>query len=123
MRAADQFHVGIVVDDLEASLAQFSDLFGFEWCDAIHVEQPVFFPSGEETVGFRSATPATPPRIEVIQGHPDTLWMPAAGSGIHHLGYCSDDVAKRREGHLPLLCGALASWAGSQGWRFGSIEE
>jgi len=31
--------------------------------------------------------------MEVIQAVAGTLWMPAAGSGIHHLGYWSDDVA------------------------------
>ena len=30
MRAADQFHAGIVVDDLEASLADLAELFGYE---------------------------------------------------------------------------------------------
>ena len=33
------------------------------------------------------------PRLEIIQAVPGTLWEPAAGSGIHHLGYWSDDVA------------------------------
>ena len=35
----------------------------------------------------------TVPRVEVIQSIPGTLWTPAVGSGIHHLGYWSDDVA------------------------------
>jgi hypothetical protein len=29
----------------------------------------------------------------VIQSIPGTLWTPGPGSGIHHLGYWSDDVA------------------------------
>lgn len=31
--------------------------------------------------------------VEIIQSVPGTLWKPVAGSGIHHLGYWSDDVA------------------------------
>jgi catechol 2,3-dioxygenase-like lactoylglutathione lyase family enzyme len=93
MKAADQFHTGIVVDDLERSLGELSELFGYEWCDEIHVEQPVQTPSGDTTVEFRFRYSRSTPRLEVIEHRPGTLWVPAAGSGIHHLGYWSDDVA------------------------------
>jgi glyoxalase/bleomycin resistance protein/dioxygenase superfamily protein len=93
MRAADQFHVGIVVADLEASLAELAALFGYEWCDEIHLEQPVQFPSGERNVEFRFRYSRDTPRLEVIEARAGTVWTPAAGSGIHHLGYWSDDVA------------------------------
>ena len=35
MKAGDQFHVGIVVDDLDATLAELTALFGYEWSDPI----------------------------------------------------------------------------------------
>ncbi len=41
MRAADHFHAGIVVDDLEACLADLTELFGYEWCEPISVSTPV----------------------------------------------------------------------------------
>jgi hypothetical protein len=93
MRAADQFHIGVVVADLDAALAELTQLFGYEWCDEIRVDQPVRVPSGDMTVEFQFRYSRTTPRLEVIQQQPGTLWMPAAGSGIHHLGYWSDDVA------------------------------
>ncbi len=93
MRAADQFHTGVVVDDLERALAELTALFGYEWCDEVHVEQPVHLPSGDTTVEFRFHYSRNAPRLEVIGHQPGTLWVPAAGSGIHHLGYWSDDVA------------------------------
>lgn len=94
MKAADQFHVGIVVDDLDAALAQLSDLFGYEWCDEIAVSTPVALPTGDVVVDQRFSYSTNAPRLEIIQSIPDTLWMPAAGSGIHHVGYWSDDVAR-----------------------------
>jgi len=94
VRAEDQFHVGIVVDDLDESLAHFTALFGYDWCDEVHVDQSVLLPGGETVVDFRFRYSRDAPRIEVIQSQPGTLWTPAAGSGIHHLGFWSDDVVK-----------------------------
>jgi Glyoxalase/Bleomycin resistance protein/Dioxygenase superfamily len=93
MKAADQFHTGVVVADLDKALAELSQLFGYEWCDEIHVEQPVQTPAGDATVEFRFRYSRSTPRLEVIEQRPGTLWVPAGESGIHHLGYWSDDVA------------------------------
>jgi hypothetical protein len=92
MRAEDQFHVGIVVESLDASLDQLTALFGYTWCDEVHVPQTVLLPEGETTVDFRFRYSRNAPRIEVLQSQPGTLWTPAEGSGIHHLGFWSDDV-------------------------------
>jgi hypothetical protein len=93
VRAEDQFHVGVVVDDFEAALAELSGLFGYEWCDEVNVPTLVAFSTGEQVVDMRFAYSKTSPRLEVIQSAPGTLWEPATGSGIHHLGYWSDNVA------------------------------
>lgn len=92
MKAADQYHVGIVVDDLDAALARLTALFGYEWCDEVHVATEVQLPSGVVEVDHRFRYSRSTPRLEVIQSHPGTVWEPATGSGIHHLGYWSDDV-------------------------------
>jgi len=97
VKAADQFHVGIVVDDLEAALAEMSGLFGYEWCSLLSVETPVVLGDGEMSLGLTFAYSKSTPRIEVIQSIPGTLWIPAATSGVHHLGYWSDDVAADAE--------------------------
>ncbi len=93
MRAADQFHVGIVVDDLDGALAQLTGLFGYDWGGEVDATRPVQLPAGEAIVRFRFRYSRTTPRVEVIQSQPSTLWTVAPGSGIHHLGYWSDDVA------------------------------
>ena len=93
MRAADQFHVGVVVDELEATQAELTELFGYEWCAPIAVSTPVSLPSGDVVIDLQFAYSMTTPRLEIIQSIPETLWTPAPGSGIHHVGYWSDDVA------------------------------
>jgi len=92
MTAADQFHAGIV-DDLDRALAELTELFGYDWSDEVDVEQPVQLPSGEALVRFRFRYSRSTPRLEVIQAQPGTLWTRVASSGLHHLGYWSDDVA------------------------------
>jgi Glyoxalase/Bleomycin resistance protein/Dioxygenase superfamily len=94
VRAEDQFHVGIVVDDLDTTLDQLAELFGYEWCDEIAVQTPVMLPTGETVLDQRFRYSRNEPRLEVIQSIPGTLWVPAAGSGVHHLGYWSDDVVR-----------------------------
>jgi hypothetical protein len=89
--------VGIVAYDLEAALAEMTDLFGYEWCSLLSVETPVVLADGELSLGLTFAYSKSTPRIEVIQSIPGTLWVPAATSGVHHLGYWSDDVAADAE--------------------------
>jgi hypothetical protein len=93
MKAVDHFHVGIVVDDFENALDELADLFDHEWCPIMRVSTPVVLPDGEATLDLVFTYSSTTPRVEVIQSMPGTLWVPAPASGIHHLGYWSDDVA------------------------------
>jgi hypothetical protein len=93
VKATDQFHVGVVVDDLDAALRDLAALFGYEWCPQLHIETPVVLPTGEMTLDLRFTYSVTEPRVEVIQSIPGTLWVPAPTSGVHHIGYWSDDVA------------------------------
>jgi hypothetical protein len=93
VKAGDQFHTGIVVDDLDSTLASLSALFGYEWCAEIGGPIPVKLPTGDAILDLRCASSRSIPRLEIVRTVPGSLWEPAAGSGIHHLGYWSDDVA------------------------------
>lgn len=93
MKAADHFHVGIVVDDFDRALDELAELFGHEWCPPLSVTTPVVLPDGETTVDLLFTYSRTVPRVEVIRSMPGTLWVPPPASGVHHLGYWSDDVA------------------------------
>ncbi|GAB2960832.1 VOC family protein [Streptomyces pseudoechinosporeus] len=92
MKAADQFHVGLVVHDLSAAAAELSASFGYEWSAEMGAAVPVTLPSGDTVLDLRSVYSTTSPRLELVQSVPGTLWQPA-DSGVHHLGYWSDDVA------------------------------
>ena len=92
MKAADQFHIGIVVDDFEGTLARLTGLFGYAWGPEFSGPTPVVLPTGPATPSLRFAYSTTAPRIEVIRSVPgQPLWQPA-DSGVHHLGFWSDDV-------------------------------
>ena len=93
MKPADQFHVGIVVDDVAATLAELSALFGYEWCEEIGGRSPVQLPTGDTELDIRAWYSRSTPRLEIVASIPGTVWTPAEGSGVHHLGYWSDDVA------------------------------
>lgn len=94
MKAEDQFHVGIVVDDFEATLAHLSELFGYLWCDEMALPTPVTLPTGDAVLDLRFTYSRNAPRLEIVQSIAGTLWVPAVGSGIHHVGFWSDDVAR-----------------------------
>jgi catechol 2,3-dioxygenase-like lactoylglutathione lyase family enzyme len=93
MKAEDQFHLGIVVEDFEASLAEFSTAFGYEWCAEISGAIPLTLPTGDAVLDLTCVYSRTLPRLEIVRRVPGSLWEPVAGGGIHHVGYWSDDVA------------------------------
>ena len=91
MKPGDLYHAGIVVDDFDQALARFSVTHGYRWCEPVAIDQLIITPSGEQTVPMRIVYSVDEPRIEILQTIPGTIWTPA-DSGIHHLGYWSDDV-------------------------------
>jgi hypothetical protein len=116
MKAEDQFHTGVVVDDLGEALTNYSELFGYRWSDVFEGAVKVWLPEGEREIRLRFVYSRSVPRIEVIQSIEGTVWVPSAGSGIHHLGYWSDDVegdAARleRSGYIMEAVGRVPSGA------------
>lgn len=93
LKAQDQFHLGIVVEDFETTLAEFSSLFGYKWCGEISGPVPVTLPDADAVVELGCVFSTTTPRLEIVRRVPGTLWEPAAGGAVHHVGYWSDDVA------------------------------
>ena len=93
MNAMEQFHIGIVVDDLDEAQSELGDLLGYEWCPLFAIETSVVLPEGETMVDLRFVYSKSEPRVELIRAVPGTPWVAAPGSGIHHAGYWSDDVA------------------------------
>lgn len=79
MRGEDQFHVGIVVEDLAAARAEFSAVFGYEWCAEVGGPIQVRLPSGDAEVDLRCAYSVTFPRLEIVEAAAGT-WAAGAGA-------------------------------------------
>jgi catechol 2,3-dioxygenase-like lactoylglutathione lyase family enzyme len=93
VKAHDLFHIGIVTDDLDESKDRLTSVLGYEWGPEIGGPVDVDWPSGgAATVEIRCAYSITVPRLELVRSVPGTFWS-AAGSGLHHVGYWSDDVS------------------------------
>src|SRR4051794_9348790 len=75
-----------------AALAQLTDVAGYQWGAMFEGAVRVTLPAGDRDLQFRFVYSRNAPHLEVIQAIPDTLWVPVDGSGIHHLGYWSDDL-------------------------------
>ncbi|WP_433631730.1 VOC family protein [Nocardia sp. CA-120079] len=94
MRAEDQFHIGIVAADFEATVATLSSVLGYEWGPEIGGPVSVDLPdTGTAVLEMRCRYSTTVPRLEIVRSIADTLWEPAGAAGLHHVGYWSGDVA------------------------------
>ena len=91
LRPEDQFHVGIVVDDLAAARRWFTDTMGYEWGAPMELEYTMVLPSGPLTYHQHLNYSVTEPRLELVQSVEGTPLQPSS-SGIHHFGYWCDDV-------------------------------
>ena len=97
MRASDQYHAGIVVDDFDTTLADLSALFGYEFASPLALSTPVRLSEDdrtvERTIDLRFTYSVTVPRVEVIEDDSRHAVDASGRMGIHHLGYWSDDLA------------------------------
>ena len=93
MKPEDLYHTGIVVEDLDAARRWLTDVAGYRWCEEYAGDVAVETVGGEVEVPIRFAYSMSEPRLELVQAVPGTVWMPTS-SGIHHLGYWSDDVER-----------------------------
>jgi len=92
VQGGELYHAGVVVADLDAAREQLTAAGGYAWTAPVESDVLVQFPDGERLVTLRVCFSTTSPHIELIQAVPGTVWEPPS-SGVHHLGYWSDDVA------------------------------
>jgi catechol 2,3-dioxygenase-like lactoylglutathione lyase family enzyme len=90
------FHVGILVEDLEAAVDRFSKVLGLTFNDPLMatfdcLEDP------DPHEGFVRCTYSRqgPPFIELLEANGDGLFSLAGGEGVHHVGYWDADVDAR----------------------------
>ena len=91
MKPGDLYHAGIIVEDFDATLEWYSDHMGYQWCEPFDGETTIVTSAGERVIPMHMTYSMDEPRLEIIEAVPGTIWTPA-DSGIHHLGYWSDDV-------------------------------
>jgi hypothetical protein len=91
MNAENLYHAGVIVEDFEGSLAWYSEHMGYRWCEPFDGETTIVTTAGERVIPMHMTYSMNEPRLELIEAVPGTIWVPA-DSGIHHLGYWSDDV-------------------------------
>lgn len=102
---AQLHHVGIVVPDLDAAMAEMTALFGLEWTPV--QERP------DRDQVLRVAFSTSQPRIELIQGNPGGVWSTDGGPRIDHLAFWTDTAATREQG---LAQGAVEEAGGQAAW-------
>lgn len=93
------FQVGIVVPDIEKAMEELGASLGVEMIGPLERE----LDDGVLRIAF-ARTP--PPYVELLEGPAGSIWDPADGAGMHHLGYWSDDLdadgARLEEAGTPL---------------------
>jgi hypothetical protein len=88
LSAADLYHTGIVVPDLEASMARLGAVAGYRWTTIQSAELTIRLADGERVLRLRYAYSLDAPHLELVQEIPGTPWTATA----HHLGYFCEDV-------------------------------
>lgn len=84
------FHVGMVVEDLPAAMAELTATIGVTW------REPHDSRYGEWGIKVVYSIEG-PPYIELVQGGAGGPWDTSKGSRIDHIGIWSEDVAKESE--------------------------
>ena len=96
MSLSELFHVGIVVPDLDAGCARFTELLGVQWGPVMENDIEIRDGRGHDQVVpnlIRYSTSA--PYVELIQETPGTPWVCNDFSNLHHIGYFSDRLVAR----------------------------
>jgi catechol 2,3-dioxygenase-like lactoylglutathione lyase family enzyme len=91
VRPQDQYHVGIVVDDLEAAKAWYGQAAGYHWCEEMRIENVFVTPDGKTTVPLHFTYSREDPHVELIESVPGTGFA-CASPFAHHVGYWSSDI-------------------------------
>ena len=89
------YHVGIVVDDLQAARARLAANLGVVWGPVLRLDEvPYLDGAGSEltlpsTICYSTGDPC----LELIEEVPGTVWVRNDYSNLHHIGYWSDDLS------------------------------
>jgi hypothetical protein len=107
----DVFHVGVVVDDLDASMATLGAGLGLRWAPVQERTQTVRRADGEviqEAIRFTYSIDG-PLHLELIDSTENEVWGTTPAGGLHHVGAYADDVT------VPPGSGMTLEYGGGEG--------
>ncbi|WP_020129735.1 VOC family protein [Streptomyces sp. 303MFCol5.2] len=92
LRAADHYHTGIVVPDVDAWKVRMGEVAGYRWTETMSADLPVRLADGDRVLNLRYTYSLDAPHLELVQEIPGTPWTAAERVASHHLGYFCDDM-------------------------------
>ncbi|MCT9075603.1 VOC family protein [Streptomyces fulvoviolaceus] len=98
LAAADLYHTGIVVPDIEVWKARMTEVAGHRWTETMTGEVQVRLADGVRPLQLRFAYSLDAPHIELVQEIPGTPWTAGERMATHHLGYFCDDLQTTSKG-------------------------
>jgi catechol 2,3-dioxygenase-like lactoylglutathione lyase family enzyme len=90
---ADLYHVGLIVDDVEAAAKRLTASGGYQWTKPVEYTLAVTTADGDYEVPFKFVYSLQASHLELVQQVPDTVWAAMPDGAAHHLGYWVDDLA------------------------------
>jgi catechol 2,3-dioxygenase-like lactoylglutathione lyase family enzyme len=98
LEPSDLYHVGLIVDDIDAAAQRLTAVNGYGWTKPVEYTLAVTTADGDYDVPFKFIYSLQAPHLELVQQVPGTIWAPVPGSAAHHLGYFVDDLAAAAAG-------------------------
>ena len=105
MSRSELYHVGIVVQHIEAASLRLSALLGCEWGPIMESELEVRDGDGNDLVLPNRARYSTQaPYLELIEEKAGTVWVRNPYSNLHHIGFFTDDLSGEEGALHSLRC-------------------
>ena len=105
MSQSEMYHVGIVVPDLEAAQARFTELLGTVWGPIIAGDVEVREGDGtERAVPNKLSYSTQAPYLELIEETRGTVWVCNEYSNLHHIGFFADDLGAWSDAFTAARC-------------------
>jgi catechol 2,3-dioxygenase-like lactoylglutathione lyase family enzyme len=93
LQPTDLYHVGLIVDDIDAAAKRLTAASGYGWTKPVEYTLAVTTADGDYEVPFKFIYSLQAPHLELIQQVPGTIWTGLPDAAAHHLGYWVDDLA------------------------------
>ena len=113
--SSNHYHVGIVVNDIQAAQERLSALFGISWGPLLHFDAMAY----RDDNGTDLDLPTTlcysdgDPGIELIEELPGSVWVRNAYTNLHHIGFWTDELVN--DSALLAGCGCPMQLSGRGG--------